>query len=40
MALEGEQRVVADHAAAVIEDANELAAARLDLDADARGARV
>ena len=40
MALEGEESVVADHAVAVVGDADELAAAAFDLDADARGAGV
>ncbi len=40
MALEGEQRVVAHHAAAVVRDADELAAAAFDFDADAGGAGI
>ncbi len=40
VALEGEQRVVAYHAAAVVHDADELAAAAFDLDADAGGAGI
>ena len=40
VALEGEQRVVAIHAVAVVGDADELAAAGFDLDADAAGAGV
>ena len=40
MALEGEQRIVAHHAATVVHDADELAAAAFDLDADAGGAGV
>ena len=40
VAFEGEQRVVADHAVAVVGDADELAAAGFDLDADAGGAGV
>ena len=40
VALEGEQGVVADHAAAVVGDADELAAAGFDLDADAGRAGV
>jgi hypothetical protein len=40
MAFEGEQSVVADHAAAVVGDANEAAAASLDFDADACGAGI
>src|ERR1700744_3267337 len=34
VALEGEQRIVAHHAATVVHDADELAAAAFDLDAD------
>ena len=40
MALEGEQGVVAQHAAAVVGDADEPAAAGFDFDADAGGAGV
>ncbi len=40
MSLEGEQRVIAHHAAAVVHDADELAAAALDLDADAGGTGI
>ena len=40
VALEGEQGVVPDHAVAVVGDADELAAAGFDLDADAGGAGV
>ena len=40
VALEGEEGVVADHAVAVIDDADELAAARFDFNADAGGAGV
>jgi hypothetical protein len=40
VALKGQQGVVAVHAVAVVGDADELAAARFDFDADARGARV
>ena len=40
MALEGEQRIIAHHAAAVVGDADELAAAAFDLDADAGGAGI
>ena len=40
VALEGQQGVVAVHALAVVGDADELAPARLDLDADAVGAGV
>ena len=40
MALEGQQRVVAVHALAVVGDADESAPACLDLDADAIGAGV
>ena len=40
MALEGEHGVVAHHAASVVGDLNELFAARLDADLDARGAGV
>ena len=40
MAFKGEQRVIAHHAAAVIDNADELAAAGFDLDPDARGAGV
>ena len=40
MALKGEQRVVAHHAAAVVCDADELAAAAFDLDANAGGAGI
>ena len=40
VALEGEQGVVADHAVAVVGDADEFAAAGFDLDADAGGAGV
>ena len=40
MALEGEQRIVAPHAVAIVHDADELAAASLDLDADAGGSGV
>jgi hypothetical protein len=38
--LEGEQRVIAHHAAAVVHDADELAAAAFDLDADTGGAGI
>ena len=40
MTLEGEQRIVALHADAVVADANRLAAALLDGDVDRRGAGV
>jgi hypothetical protein len=40
MALEGEQRVVAAHAVAVVDDANEFAAASFDLDTNAGGSGV
>ena len=40
MAFKGEQGVVAAHAVAVIDDADELAAAGFDFDADAGGAGV
>ena len=40
MALEGQQRVVAVHAVAVVGEPDELASARLHLDADAGCARV
>src|ERR1700741_4401702 len=40
MSLEGKQGVVAHHAVAVVRDADELAAAAFDLDADAGGAGV
>ena len=40
MALEGQQRVVAVHALAVVGDADEPPPARLDFDADAGGAGV
>ena len=40
MALEGEQGIIADHAAAVVGDANELAAAAFDLDTDAGGTSI
>ena len=40
VALEGEQGVVPDHAVAVVGDADELAAAGFDFDADAGGAGV
>ena len=40
MAFEGQQRVVAHHAAAVVGDADEAPAACLNLDEDARGAGV
>ena len=40
MALEGQQGVVAVHALAVVGDADQLAPARLDLDADALGSGV
>ena len=40
MALEGEESVVADHAVAVVGDADELAASGFDLDADAGGSGV
>jgi len=40
MALEGQERIVAIHAAAVVGDADETAASSLDLDANAGGARV
>ena len=40
VALEGEQGVVVDHAVAVVGDADELAAAGFDLDADAGGSGV
>ncbi len=40
MALEGEEGVVADHAVAVVGDADELAAAGFDFDADAGGSGV
>ena len=40
VALEGEEGVVVDHAVAVVGDADELAAAGFDLDADAGGAGV
>ena len=40
MALEGQQSVVAIHAAAVVGDADQLAPAGLDLDADAVGPGV
>jgi hypothetical protein len=40
MALEGEEGVVFDHAVAVVGDADELAAAGFDLDADASRAGV
>ena len=40
MALEGQHGVVAAHAVAVVAHADELAPARLDLDADARGTGV
>ena len=40
VAFEGEEGVVADHAVAVVGDADELAAAGFDVDADAGGAGV
>ncbi len=40
VALEGEQRVVAHHAAAIVDDADELAAAAFDFDPDAGGAGI
>ena len=40
MAFEGQQRIVAHHAAAVVGDAYELAPAALDRDHDAGGAGV
>ena len=40
MTLEGQQGVIAAHAVAVIDDADELAASGFDLDANARGACV
>jgi len=40
VALEGQQSVVAAHAASVVAHADELAPARLDLDADAGGPGV
>ncbi len=40
MALEGQQRVVAIHAAAVVADADQLPAAGLDFHANAGGAGV
>ena len=40
MALEGQQGVVAHHAAAVVGDLDELLAAGLDLDLDAGGAGI
>ena len=40
MALEGQQRIVAIHAVAVVGDANQLASARFNFDADAIGAGV
>ena len=40
MAFKGEQRIVADHAAAVVLDANQLAATGFDIDANVSRARV
>ncbi len=40
MTFEGEQSIVADHAMAVVGDADEFAAAGFDLDTDASGAGV
>ena len=40
MALEGKQGVIADHAMAIVGDADELAAAGFDVDADAGGSRI
>ena len=40
VALEGEHGVVVQHAAAVVDDLDELLAARLDVDADAMGAGI
>src|SRR5581483_5535710 len=40
MALEGEQSVVPDHPAAVINDLNELLASSLNLNLDSRGTRI
>ena len=40
VALEGQQGIVAHHAAAVVDDLDELLAAGLDVDPDARGAGI
>ena len=40
MTFESKQRIVPDHATAVIRDLNELLAPGLDLNSDSRGARV
>ncbi len=40
MALEREQRIVPHHAVAVVDDADQLASAGLDLDADSRSPRI
>ncbi len=40
MAFEGEQRIVAKHAAAIVDDANQSPAARLDFHANNGGAGV
>ena len=40
VALEGEQRIVAQHAAAIVDDADQPPAAALDLDADIGRSRI